>query len=613
MCGICAIIETGPTSRSIGLIEIMLNSISHRGPDGSSIKILHGCCMGHSRLSIIDLSTGTQPMSYAQDRYWITFNGEIYNYLALRAILEGMGHIFMTTSDTEVILASYSQWGEKCLDHFRGMFAFAVWDENERRLFAARDLFGEKPLYYAFTPDHGLVLASEIRAIIASGMVEPKVDLNAVDAYLAIGYIPPNRTIYSNVFTLPPGHYLELKQSNLKVVRYWRPIFKTQPITLIEAEEKLRGLLRQAVNRQMVADVPVGAFLSGGLDSSTIVALMQMQSERPVKTFSVGFGSYINELPYASAVAKKYGTEHHEINLGTPNVADMLLAMAEVYDEPFFDTSNIPSYLISKFARQHVKVVLSGDGGDELFGGYSWTYPMLVRSGTVPDSMALWILLRSISKLVRHSWKSLALYSAGCGLAARWPDMRTRQFMQQTYIRDHERKRLWDKRSRDIESYFPDDYYSLPNADEGANQGFYYDLTSYLPGDILVKVDRASMAHGLETRAPFLDRDVAEFALSLPVNLKVDGWETKIVLQKACEQFWPKELHGRKKQGFGSPIHVWATFKGVRDLIDHVFAKNSRLSRLLPGVIHSEDSGKIFENWILLVLGLWLERNSVNV
>lgn len=613
MCGICALIRSDTNDRGSDVIERMVNANSHRGPDGSAVKNLQGCILGHARLSIIDLSTGVQPMPYAQSRYWITFNGEIYNYREIRAILQKLGHVFHTTSDTEVILASYAEWGSECLDSFRGMFAFALWDENQRSLFAARDLFGEKPLYYAFVDGGRMILASEIKAIVASDLIEPRLNLNAVDAYLALGYVPPDLTIYSNVFTLPPGHYLEWKDSNLRVVRYWRPILETRPISMIEAEEQLRELLQQSVTRQMVADVPVGAFLSGGLDSSTIVALMQMQSKQPIKTFSVGFGSQINELPYARAVAKKYATGHHEIDLGTPNVADMLQRMAQVYDEPFADSSNIPTYLISEFARQHVKVVLSGDGGDELFGGYSWTYPMLVQSGKVPDSMALWIILRSMSKLLQHRWKALALYSAGCGLAARRPDMWSRQVMQHVYIKEQERKQLWGENSREVTAYVPNDYYKPPDTVEGANQGFYYDLTSYLPGDILVKVDRAAMAHGLETRAPFLDRDLVEFALSLPIKLKVDGWNTKILMQKACERYWPEELKGRKKQGFGSPIHVWLGFSAVKDMLNEVFSKTSRLSQLLLGVDLNRHPKRIFETWILLVLGLWLEKNSISV
>ena len=610
MCGISVVLSA--KQLPYDSIERMVSSLSHRGPDAHGMQRLPGCHIGQSRLSIIDLVTGSQPMCDASGRFWIAFNGEIYNYRELRTLLQEAGYLFKTSSDTEVILAAYALWGEKCLDRFRGMYAFALWDQEQMRLFAARDIFGEKPLYYAITPDGSLLVASEIKAIVASGMISPKLDLMSVDAYLAHGYVPPDRTVYSNIQTLPPGHYLLWKNCELKVVRYWQPVLETQPMTLSDAGAHLRELLQQAVNRQMVADVPVGAFLSGGLDSSTIVALMQRQSDRPIKTFSVGFGSYINELPYALSVAKKYETEHHSIDLGKPDVAGMLLRMAEIYDEPFSDTSNIPTYLISEFARQHVKVVLTGDGADELFGGYSWTYPMLVKSGKVSDSLLVWIMLRSLSKLLRHRSKTLSLYSAGCGLAARRSDMWSRQVLQHVYIKSAQRKSLWGERRSYVEPYEPGEYYRPPSGTEGVNQGFYYDLTAYLPGDILVKVDRAAMAHGLETRAPFLDRDLVEFALSVPVNLKVDDWKTKVVLQEACSSFWPEELQGRSKQGFGSPVDEWLKDREVADLMQAVFAKSSRLSNLLPG-IGSRSCKNVFETWILLVLGLWLDKNEVSV
>jgi asparagine synthase (glutamine-hydrolysing) len=610
MCGIFSIVADN-TAKLIDVVDPMLKSLGHRGPDASGFAMKDGCILGHTRLSIIDLTSGDQPMMSADDRYTISFNGEIYNFSELRKEMERLGHGFRTSSDTEVVLIAYRVWGPACLDRFRGMFAFTIWDNRERELFAARDLFGEKPLYFAEAPNGAFFVSSEIKAIIASRNIRPKIDENAVDAYLTFGYVPPDRTIYSNVKTLPPGHYLQWRNGKCRIDRYWQPILHTQPITLADAGDHLRELLQQAVKRQLVADVPVGAFLSGGLDSSTIVALMQMQINRPVKTFSVGFGEYINELPYARAVAGKYETEHHEIDLGTPDVSRMLLRMAEVYDEPFADTSNIPTYLISEFARKHVKVVLSGDGGDELFGGYSWTYPMLVKSGTVPESMVCWIMFRSFSKLLRHRWKSLALYSAGCGLAARWPDMWTRQFMQHVYINDAERRRLWGASFGKAEPYYPNNYYRPSNDIEGVNQGFYFDLTSYLPGDILVKVDRAAMAHGLETRAPFLDRDLVEFALSLPVSLKINGWHTKVLLQEACARYWPEELQGRHKQGFGAPVDAWLNMPAVREMTECIFSAGSLLRALLPGINEMYAKKRDYRTWILLTLGLWLKSHGV--
>src|SRR5438128_3230435 len=343
----------------------MVEHLGHRGPDAYGYAAVDGCQLGHTRLSVIDLSSGAQPMSDINERYWITFNGEIYNYRELRRELVARGYQFRTQSDTEVLLCGFQEWREGLLDRLRGMFAFAIWDCVEQRLFAARDLFGEKPIYYAETSDGSLIVASEMKAITASKLVRTSMDLTSVDAYLALGYVPPDRTIYSEVRTLPPGHYLVWQNSRAAVAPYWKPRFEPVHISLEEAAEELRRLLRQSVGRQMVADVPVGAFLSGGLDSSTVVALMQEHSRIPIKTFSVGFGSHINELPYAREVAERYRTEHHEIDLGAPDIAPLLDRMAVVYDEPFADSSNIPTYLLSEYARQWVKVVLSGDGGDE--------------------------------------------------------------------------------------------------------------------------------------------------------------------------------------------------------------------------------------------------------
>lgn len=608
MCGVTAIIgasvETGP-----GVIERMTDRLAHRGPDGKGVERLPGCHLGHTRLSIIDLGTGTQPMTDASGRFWITFNGEIYNYRQLRRELESRGCRFNTSSDTEVLIAAYAAWGVDCLHQLRGMYAFVIWDSLLRTAFAARDLFGEKPLYYAEGRDGCLLIGSEIKAILASGLIAPRLDLGAVDAYLALGYVPPDRTIYGNIQTLPPGHYLKWESGESRLTRYWLPRLETQVISLEGAGERLRELLQQAIRRQMVADVPVGAFLSGGLDSSTIVALMQQETNRPVKTFSVGFGKSINELPYARAVAEHYHTEHHEVDLGTPPVAEMLERMAAVYDEPFADTSNIPTYLISEFARRHVKVVLSGDGGDELFGGYAW-YPPLARSEHLNGSWAKWAVLRLLSRMLRERIRSLHVYSVALGLAHRWPDMWLRGAMSNTCFRENQRRGLWGERQKEVPSFRPGDYYRPPDGTEGLNRSFYFDLTSYLPGDILVKVDRAAMAHGLETRPPFLDRDLVEFALSLPSRLKVHDERTKIVFRHACERYWPAELHGRGKLGFGSPCDVWLSFSEVKALVRRVFAKGSKLRELFPGLLSEWHTQRSYEVWVLLVLGLWLEERE---
>jgi asparagine synthase (glutamine-hydrolysing) len=602
MCGISVI--AGVTRP--GAIEAMVQAIEHRGPDATASHTDSGCALGHARLSIIDLSTGDQPMSDATGRWWIAFNGEIYNFPEVREELTKLGHAFRTHSDTEVVLQGYQEWGVELLDRLRGMFAFAIWDRQEQELFAARDLFGEKPLYYA-QPGEGIVLASEIKAIAASRLVPMVADPESIDAFLTLGYVPPDRTIYRDVQTLPPAHYLLWKNGSARVTRYWKPDLEPRPMSLQDAAERLRILLRQAVKRQMIADVPVGAFLSGGLDSSTIVALMQEHSREPVKTFSVGFGTMVNELPYARAVAERYHTEHHEIDLGEPDVAALIERMVKVYDEPFADTSHIPTFLVSEFARRHVKVVLSGDGGDELFGGYSW-YAPLAMSEDLPLALAQWIVLRSISVALRHRYRALTARSHAAGLAARWDDVWTRDIMSQTVIRADERQRMWG--GRHVEPFEPGGYYRPSPQTIGLNRAFYFDLTSFLPGDILVKVDRAAMAHGLETRAPFLDRDLVEFALTIPEELKVRGAETKIVLREACRRFWPEALWNRPKQGFGSPIERWLKLPSMQPLLDRVFRRGSPLRTLLPGISDSARHGVNYRTWTLLTLGLWLEANE---
>ncbi|MEA2235591.1 MAG: hypothetical protein QOC81_315 [Thermoanaerobaculia bacterium] len=605
MCGIAAIIS--PVANRLELVSVMIDTLEHRGPDARGTASVRDCALGHVRLSIIDLSSGAQPMSDASERYWITYNGELYNFLELRDELEGKGHPFRTHSDTEVIIAAYHEWGRDCLQRFRGMFAFALWDTHNRTLFAARDIFGEKPLYYARMSDGALVIASEIRAILASKLVGHSLDLVSVDAFLAFGYVPPDRTVYRDVATLPPAHCLDWREGNVTVEPYWRPRLGERQIGMDEAAEELRHLAGRAVKRQMIADVPVGAFLSGGLDSSTIVALMQEHSAIPVKTFSVGFGSLINELPYARAVAERYRTEHYELYLETLDVAGLIERMSDVYDEPFADTSHIPTFLVSEFASRHVKVVLSGDGGDELFGGYPW-HSMLVRAGQVTHSYALWIVARIASKLLRDRNIALARKSIALGYAARWPDPWLGDIQSHVTTSPRQRQKLW---GRSVPSWTPGDLYRPGDDVKGIDRGLFFDLMHYLPGDILVKVDRAAMAHGLETRAPFLDRDLAEFALSLPAALKVDENRGKLVLREACERYWPEELHGRGKQGFGSPIGAWMEKPDVAALTRRVTGPKSKLRELLRGPVDDVLEEHNYRAWIMMSLGIWLERHEV--
>lgn len=611
MCGIAGIVNSQSKNTQL-LIKKMITTLMHRGPDGVGFISLPGCVFGHARLSIIDLQSGNQPMVDSTGRFWITFNGEIYNYPELKHQFEKEGFIFKTKSDTEVIIASYAKWKSRCVDFLRGMFAFAIWDSKEKTLFCARDLFGEKPLYYHQTDAGEFIFASDIRAILAYEKVEPELDLNSVDAYLSLMYVPPSRTIYKNIQTLPPGHTLELRNGRIRKNRYWLPAISPNSISLGDAAEQLDFLMNQSVKRQMIADVPVGAFLSGGLDSSTIVALMQAHSEFPIKTFSAGFGGLINELPYAKSVANRYNTEHYELDLELPPIDELFMKISSVYDEPFADSSSIPTYLIAQFASNYVKVVLSGDGGDELFGGYGWYPPLLQSPASTITNGRSNQLDQVISKCLINSISRCLGKSAIRGKEKM--DEWQLHISQSRMVTEDIRQKLWGSRYSGIDFYKPENIFLPPDKVSGIDRAFFYDLSCYLPGDILVKSDRAAMANSLETRAPFLDRDLAEFALTIPWRLKLNQEQSKIVMRSAFKKYWPKEIHNRNKQGFGAPFSHWLNQPGMQHLCNKIFSKSGKLAYLMPGLISnlplSPDS---YNTWILLTLGAWLEQNEVEI
>lgn len=622
MCGIAAIISGSSESRHDGAIDRMARRLDHRGPDATASRRLDGCDLGHTRLSIIDLAGGAQPMADDAGRFWVVFNGEIYNYRELRKTLEGLGWHFRTQSDTEVLLRTYQQYGEDCAKHLNGQFAFVIWDTAERRALAARDRMGEKPLYWATTAEGDVIFASEIKSLIASGLVRPTIDRLSIDAYLSLTYVPPNRTVYSNIHTLEPGSAMAWENGRMRQWRYWEPSYSAaDKIDWQEAVEETRRLVEQAVKRQMVADVPVGAFLSGGLDSSTVVALMTRHSNHPVATFSVGFGDLVNELPYARAVAQQYNTDHHELQMDIP-LDEMLERMAQVYDEPFADSSNIPTYLMCGFARRSVKVALAGDGGDEVFGGYAW-YLHLLRNG--PDGPEAPLAIRKLRALALRVLAKPGLpvarlrddaVNACSPEVLRYPDLWERHYAWASFFK-RDRAALWGGNAPDFEPVFRQDY-APPAGLRGMDRATDLDIRCYLPGDILVKVDRAAMAHSLEVRAPFLDVDLVQFVLGLPWRIRFKGGELKPLLKEACGSLWPKELAGREKQGFGGPIAHWIRRPEVLHLIRRVTSPGSPLLSLLPGaaaVLDGTDGPRLpWEEaqfrWGLLCLGLWLESRG---
>jgi asparagine synthase (glutamine-hydrolysing) len=617
MCGI-AVIVSYHSAIPTRAVEQMTRELLHRGPDAQGVAYFPQCHLGHCRLSIIDLVRGAQPMADPSQRHCIVFNGEIYNYRDLRRELERRGRPFRTMSDTEVLLQACLEYGEDVPRHLKGQFAFALWDTVEKRLFAARDRFGEKPLYWARSEQDHLLLASEIKAIIASGLIRPRIDRTSVDAYLSLLYVPPDRTIYENVHVIRPGHAVTFADGTCHECAYWSPQFSASRVGPEEAVPEAKRLVAQAVERQMVADVPVGAFLSGGLDSSTITALMAMSAPQPVRTFAVGFGDLINELPFARAVAERYGTDHHEIQMNI-DVAEMLERMAEVYDEPFADSSNIPTYLLSEFAHRHVKVVLSGDGGDEIFGGYEWYLPLLFRekmpNGLAP-AIALGLKALALRLLAKGGFDVTARRDDAVRAAravwqkTRRPDVWAWHIATVTWAgRRRDRTEWWGGRRPAVEASGTLARYRPADSCRGMDRATDFDVRCYLPGDILAKVDRASMAHGLETRAPFLDPDLTEFVLSLPWSVRFAGGITKPVLRAACGNLWPPEVQGRSKQGFGAPVRDWIARPGVRRQIDRVGAAGHPLEELLPGIRTALQSKNPQTIWTLLCLGLWLERH----
>jgi asparagine synthase (glutamine-hydrolysing) len=502
MCGITGIVGTGARSR-LSLVQDMVQTLRHRGPDDIGVAEFDRCVLGHTRLSIVDITTGQQPMYSRSRDVCVVFNGEIYGYKDVRAGLDG--YPFRTTSDTEVILALYDTHGSDFVRRLPGMFSFGLWDESRHAFVAARDRFGEKPFYYAIGLGGEFVFASEIKTLLRSGLVEPRLDFVSLTYVLKNLYVPPERTIYENVFALPPAHALEVVDGKIRVWRYWDMPATRPDMDLGSAVEEFRRLFERSVRNQLVADVPVGAFLSGGLDSSTVVAVAS-QFKSGLNTFSFGFEDAENEHPFAKGIAERYGTVHHELTAEDVDLPALLSLMDAVYDEPLADSSNIPTFLISKLARQSLKVILSGDGADELFAGYPWWYRPLHqwqhdRKPTLPEDL----IIRVIARIT----KRMHAPSAGA-----WQHRRARSQVRRDHanvISAHAAKPV-QFTERELarmlpgvySSYRPRTSFDWP-AENDLNDAFKYDLSTYLPGDILVKVDRASMAHGLELRAPFLD------------------------------------------------------------------------------------------------------------
>ena len=623
MCGIAGFISkdrNAPVGEREILLDKMCKIITHRGPDEQGAIVKERAALGMRRLSIIDLKCGQQPIFNENGNLAIVFNGEIYNFCELKKELESLGYRFKTNSDTETILHAFEEFGTKCLEKLRGMFAFAVWNFRDETLFLARDRVGKKPLFYSLTEKGNFVFGSELKVLLAHGEIEKRVDYAALDAYLSFGYVPEEFCIFQKIEKLQPGEFLIFKNGEIRTEKYWDFAYEKTAETKSEAEyvSELRRLVKEAVEVRLVSEVPLGAFLSGGVDSSAVVAMMSQISGVPVKTFSIGFNEdTFNELKFARAAAKRFNTEHHEFVV-TPDLVEIVDELVWHFDEPFADSSALPTFMVSKMAREFVTVVLSGDGGDELFAGYTRYATDRKRSGfeKLPRAVRQ-NLLKPLSERLPHGFSGKNfLYNASLNRIDRYIDSIS-HFNQM----------------RKNALYAPDFLTNLNGSFGKAAQTFreiaasietgnpvdnllYLDSKTYLPADILTKVDRMSMAASLEARAPLLDHKLIEFAARVPAELKLKGLETKYIFKKALEGVVPNEILYREKQGFGVPINEWINSE-LRERTRETLLEKRTLER---GFFRAKYIEMLLEEhaknrrdhshalWILLMLELWHRR-----
>jgi len=628
MCGICGIINFNGKPISRNLIKQMNNTLTHRGPDddgyyfnqqkiansGQRIGDRPSVALAHRRLSIIDLDTGHQPMSNEDGTVWIVFNGEIYNFIKLREKLIKRGHQFCTKSDTEVIIHAYEEYGTNCLKHFIGMFAFALWDEKNNMLFLARDRLGIKPLYYSVLPNE-FIFASEIKAILKHPKIQKEIDWKALSDYLFYQYIPSPKTIFTQVKKLPPAHFILIKKDRqIEIKSYWD--LRWEPdysLTKQECIDETRRLLLQVVEDRLVSDVPFGAFLSGGVDSSAVVSAMAKIMNIPIKTFTIGFKeSDFDEAYYGRILAKHLNTEHYE-EIVKPNAIEILPELAHKFDEPFADSSAIPTYYVAKLARKHVTMVLSGDGGDEGFAGYV-RYLQALKEQTLFDEK--YPFLKKLSRLI------LSFYPQnlrGRGSLERILETPIQRYFGSTSIFNsiqiqnllspEIRKYLNDYRSE----YFLKKFYEENKFPDLISALQYLDIKTYLPEDILVKIDRATMANSLESRVPLLDHRLLEFLARVPVNYKINGKTSKWILREAIKDWLPPRFLDRPKHGFAVPLAYWFRNNLGQFVKDRILGKRF----LRRGFFHKDFIKEIIEEhqkgirdwasriWCLLIFDEW--------
>ncbi|MDQ1589939.1 MAG: hypothetical protein QOG71_566 [Pyrinomonadaceae bacterium] len=624
MCGIVGIVDRRRRALDETVLARMCEAIRHRGPDEDGFYHGAGVGLAMRRLAIIDLKSGQQPMYNADRTAAIVFNGEIYNYKEVRARLEQLGHQFHTDCDTEVVIHAYDEYGADCPTHLRGMFAFAVWDTRTEELFLARDRVGKKPLLYARVGDE-FVFGSEFSALLEHPAVGREVNREAIHHYLTFMCVPAPLTAYRDIHKLEPGHTLRYTHDGeIKTARYWQPDFSRKTrMSEEEAGEQAVAILREAVRVRLMSEVPLGAFLSGGVDSSAVVALMSEVSSTPVKTFSIGFEEQdFSELHHARRVAEHVGAEHHEF-IVRPDAMEVLPTLVEHYGEPYADSSAIPTYYVARETRRHVTVALNGDGGDECFAGYERyaamklagkyrSVPGLLREGLIKNAVALY----PTSETRRSRARDLKRFLDAASLPTverymRWVSVLDTQAKHDLYTDDFEREM-----SAHHASDFVAPWFANANGAGLVDASLLADTMTYLPNDLLVKVDIASMAVSLEARSPFLDHHVIEFAASLPENLKLRGLTTKYLLKRVLAKLLPAENLSRRKMGFGVPIGHWLRGEMQKFLRDTLlsekalgrgFFKPAAVKRMVE--LHTRgERDYAHQLWTLLMLELWFER-----
>ncbi len=581
MCGIIAIQGKKTPELKDETIAKMLSCLSRRGPDDQGFNRHSETVIGQTRLSIVDLVRGHQPMPDNTLPISIVFNGEIYGYQELRSDLEKKGHRFTTNSDTETILKAYAEYGKECVKYLDGMFAFAIYDERTKELFIARDRFGKKPFYYADV-DGTFIAASEMKSIFSTSLIKGKIDPCALDDYLRLMYIPPYRTIYSNIHTLLPAHAGIVKDGKVSTWRYWDLEKKKIDVTYEEAKETIKRLFDEAVRKRMIADVEIGTLLSGRFDSTLVTLYSQNHSKKPIKTFSVGYEDGKSELPFALEAAQKIGTDHHSLAV-TANLAHELEEIIEYADEPIGDNSAFPQHLISKLASSKVKVALTGDGADELFMGYGsyqkhWHTPR-------------WKISRWFSDPWRTQQREITIFSK----------QERKILLKDSVLCDREFEKT-----------------AVSDLKDPIHKINAFDLKMYLPGQLLTKIDRTSMMHSLEARSPFLDTKLAEYVYNLPTKFKVTRTKSKVILKDILAETFPESFVYRRKQGFGAPVESWLLDPRMRAMTNDLLDNDSNMYDyidkrevlIVKEKFYAGDKKNAHKLWILLTLALWFRTHQ---